>query len=225
MKKFLLISNHSKFKFICLLLVLFIFYFFLSAYFYVNAVSSDIATNLFRLHVIANSDTEEDQTLKYQVKDNIIKYMNTLTKDINSKKEAIHLAIAHTDDLQRIAEETIKENGFNYPVHISIGNFYFPTKTYGDISFPAGNYDALRIEIGNASGQNWWCVMFPPLCFVDVSTGIVPDDSKSIIKDNLSNEEYSLISEGNTSNDTTSISLKFKLIELFHSQDIFTAKH
>ena len=113
--------------------------------------------------------------------------------------------------LHNIAKKVIKENGYKYNVNISIGNFEFPTKTYGDISFPAGNYDALRVEIGEAVGQNWWCVMFPPLCFVDVTSGVVPDESKQTIKENLNEEEYDLISD----TENPSIKFKFSLIEFF----------
>ncbi len=105
---------------------------------------------------------------------------------------------------------------------LKFGNFSFPTKSYGDISLPSGFYDALRIKIGNASGQNWWCVMFPPLCFVDVSSGIVPDDSKEAIKKDLSDEEFSLISNNE---DNSEISFKFKLIEFFQNARIITAKN
>ena len=112
----------------------------------------------------------------------------------------------------------VKENGYNYDVNIEIGNFHFPTKSYGDISFPAGNYDALKIEIGDAIGQNWWCVLFPPLCFVNSSTGVVPDDSKNTLKENINSESYEIISEGNNSNDNTSdIKIKFKIIEFFNN--------
>ena len=104
---------------------------------------------------------------------------------------------------------------------MKFGNFSFPTKTYGDISLPSGYYDALRIKIGNADGKNWWCVMFPPLCFVDVSSGIVPDESKETMKKDLSAEEFSLISN----EDDSKISFKFKLIELFQHAIITTAKN
>ena len=198
-------------------------YILLSAYSYVNAVSKDLADSVFRLHVIANSDSKEDQDLKYKVRDSLIAYMNTLAKDVSSKEEVISLAQSHIADFQSIAEKTISDNGFDYPVTIKIGNFSFPTKTYGDISFPAGFYDALRVEIGNASGQNWWCVMFPPLCFVDVSSGIVPEDSQNIMKENLTEEEYNLIANGNT-NQEDEITFKFKLIEMLENIKILTAK-
>lgn len=188
---------------------------------YVSAVSSDIQNSVFRLHVIANSDSKEDQDLKYIVRDNVLSYMNEICKSVSSKQDAINIANEHLEDFKRIALDTIHENGFDYDVSVEIGNFSFPTKTYGDISLPSGYYDALRIKIGEASGQNWWCVMFPPLCFVDVSSGIVPDDSKEAIKKDLSDEEFSLISNENNSE----ISFKFKLIEFFQNARIITAKN
>ena len=183
-----------------------------SAYSYSTTVSNNIANSVLRLHVIANSDSVEDQNLKYKVRDNIINYMNEISLNAVSKEEAINIAKQHTNDFYNIAKQTILDNGYTYDVKISIGNFYFPTKSYGDIDFPAGFYDALRIEIGNASGQNWWCVLFPPLCFVDISSGIVPEDSKQQLDSSLSDEEYAILSSSHTSN---SINLKFKLLELF----------
>ena len=135
---------------------------------YTNAVCKDISDSVFRLHVIANSNSSEDQNLKYLVRDNILKYMNSITKDVNDKNEIIEIVTNNLNNFKQIAQDTVYENGFNYEVTVEIGNFDFPVKTYGDISFPPGNYDALRIKIGNANGENWWCVMFPPLCFIDV---------------------------------------------------------
>lgn len=197
-------------KKILLITILLIIFIIVSAISYVSAVTTDISGSVFRLHVIANSNSIEDQNLKYIVRDNLISYMNTLTKDITSRDIAIQIAKEHENDFYEIAKKTIEENGYNYEVKINIGNSYFPTKYYGDISLPAGYYDSLKVEIGNASGQNWWCVMFPPLCFVDVSSGIVPSESKAKMEDNLSNEEFLLIN--NTKSST--INFKFKLIEL-----------
>lgn len=194
-----------------IVVILFSFFVFISAISYVNAVSEYIASSVFRLHVIANSDSDEDQSLKYKVRDSVLEYMNEIAKDCTSKEEVITLANEYQDEFKRIAKQVIQENGYNYDVTISIGNFEFPTKTYGDISLPAGNYDALRIEIGEAKGQNWWCVMFPPLCFVDVSSGVVPDESKEIMQENLGEEEYSIISD----NESGDIQFKFSLIEFF----------
>ena len=200
-------------KYILLLIVSALFLL-LSAYSYVNAVSNNLADSVFRLHVIANSDSKEDQDLKYKVRDKLIEYMNTLTNDMNSKEEVIKIAKAHLEDFKEIAQNVVKENGYNYDVNVEIGNFSFPTKTYGDISFPAGFYDALKVEIGKAEGQNWWCVMFPPLCFVDVTSGVVPEESKENLQENLGNEEYELISDTENS---SILNVKFKIIELFES--------
>ena len=199
------------FKRFLIVIILFSLFVFISALSYVNAVSEDISNSVFRLHVIANSDSDEDQSLKYKVRDEILEYMNKISKECTSKEEVINLAYKYQDEFKKIAENVIKENGYNYDVNIKIGNFEFPTKYYGDISLPAGYYDALRIEIGKAEGQNWWCVMFPPLCFVDVTSGVVPDESKQIMQDNLSDEEYKLISDS----ESKDIKFKFSIVEFF----------
>lgn len=200
-------------KRILVLLFLLTLFIFISAISYVTAVSKDIADSVFRLHVIANSDSKEDQELKIQVRDELLSYMNTLAKDCSSKEEVVELAKEHQEEFKQIAEQTISKNGFSYPVTIEIGDSDFPTKTYGDIALPAGTYEALRVQIGEAKGQNWWCVMFPPLCFVDVSSGVVPDESKEEIKESLNEEEYSLISQ----TDDNKINFKFKLVEFFQN--------
>ena len=214
------IINNPKIKCIFLLAFLLLIYSTICAISYAQNISNNISSSVFRLHVIANSDTEEDQNLKYKVRDNLIKYMNTICYNCPNKEEAIKKAQEHKKDFENIALQTIKDNGFSYSVNINIGNFEFPTKTYGDISLPAGHYDALRVEIGEAKGRNWWCVMFPPLCFVDVSSGIVPEESKEMIQNNLSEEEFALVSENSSNN----IKFKFKLIEFFANKGLITAK-
>lgn len=208
----------KKLNFIFILTILVFIYIALLSFNYSKAISSNLSDSVFRLHIIANSDSFADQELKLKVRDKIIEYMNTLTSNSSDKKDVISMVNNHLDSFKEIALNTIKENGYNYDVNIEIGNFHFPTKSYGDISFPAGNYDALKIEIGDAIGQNWWCVLFPPLCFVNSSTGVVPDDSKNTLKENINSESYEIISEGNNSNDNTSdIKIKFKIIEFFNN--------
>ena len=145
--------------------------------------------------------------------------MNDISSDCSTKEEAISLANEHKSDFQSIAEKTIAENGYDYSVEINIGNFYFPTKNYGDISLPAGFYDALRVEIGEAKGKNWWCVMFPSLCFIDVSSGVVDEEAKENLEQNLEEESYDIISN----NSNSEIKFKFKLIEFFAEKGLFTA--
>ena len=209
----------KNFKKQLIIFILFIIYILFSLFSYSNAVSTDIQNSVFRLHVIANSDSKEDQNLKYKVRDALIEYMNFISKDVSSKEEAIRIANENKDKFYDITKKVISDNGFNYNINIEIGIFSFPTKTYGDISLPSGFYDALRVEIGNASGQNWWCVMFPSLCFVDVSEGIVPEESKKELQSNMDEEEYNLISS-----DTLEFKLKFKLVELLENAKIIMAK-
>lgn len=200
----------KKSKYIMILALLLTCFILLTISSYANTISKDLQNNFFRLHILANSDSEEDQNLKLKVRDNIIEYMNTLTFKNISKEEAINLAKQNIDKFKEIAENTIKNNGYSYPVNIEFGNFYFPTKIYGNISLPAGFYDAMKIEIGEAKGQNWWCSLFPPLCFVDISSGVIDEESEKNLKDNLSDEEFSIITS-----DSETIKLKFKLVEMF----------
>lgn len=220
MKKLFNLFKNSKIKMFIILTFLLFIYTTICAVSYAQNISTDIANSVFRLHVIANSDSQEDQNLKYKVRDNLLSYMNKICKNAQSKSDAIEIAKKHENDFKNIALETIKNEGYSYDVKINIGNFEFPTKHYGDISLPAGYYDALRIEIGEAKGQNWWCVMFPPLCFVDVSSGVVPEDSKEMLENNLSEEEFALVSDKSNAE----IQFKFKLLELFNKQDLITAK-
>ena len=221
MRKLLNFMKNTKLKTVIILILLLFIYTFISAKSYVTAISGDLSNAVFRLHVIANSDSIEDQNLKLKVRDSLLNYMNTLCSNCNTKEEAISIALKHQTDFQKIAEQTIKENGYNYPVKININNFYFPTKNYGDISLPAGSYDALRVEIGEAIGQNWWCVMFPSLCFIDVSSGIVDSEAKENLEENLDVESYNIVSE----KDKFGIEFKFKIIEFFAQKDFFTAKN
>lgn len=206
-------------KRILLILTLFVIYLLLSICSYSNAVSADLADSVFRLHVIANSDSKEDQELKYAIRDELIAYMNSICKNVSTKQESIQIAKKNKNEFYTIAKKVIADKGFNYDVNIDIGNFSFPTKTYGDVSLPAGFYDALKVEIGNASGKNWWCVMFPSLCFVDVSNGIVPEESKENLESNLQEEDYNLIVS-----DKIEYKVKFKLVELFENAKMVVAK-
>lgn len=219
MKNIFLFFKNSKVKMVIILSFLLFIYTTICAMSYAQSVSSDIAESVFRLHVIANSDSQEDQNLKYVVRDNLLSYMNEICKNTTNKEDAIKIAKQHENDFKQIALQTIREQGFSYDVNVRIGNFEFPTKHYGDISLPAGFYDALRVEIGEAKGQNWWCVMFPPLCFVDVSSGIVPEESKELMQDNLNEEEFALVSDHNPE-----IQFKFKLLEFFTNSGLITAK-
>lgn len=200
----------KKIKYFCILSILLFSLVFITISSYAISVSTDLSNNFFRLHILANSDSEEDQALKLKVRDNIIEYMETLTYDGLSKEEVVTLTQNHLDDFKKIAEETIKKEGFDYKASLKIDNFYFPTKVYGNISLPAGYYDGLKIEIGEAKGQNWWCSLFPPLCFVDISSGVIDEEAEKNLKNNLSEEDFAIITS-----DSETVKLKFKIVEMF----------
>ena len=208
-----------KMKFVFIIFTLLFAYTLFCAFTYANTTFAKISNSVFRLHVIAASNSEEDQNLKYLVRDKIISYISDLSSNLHTKEDTMNEIYNNLRNVQSIAQDVIYENGFDYTVSVEMGNSYFPTKNYGDISLPNGYYDCLNIKIGKAEGQNWWCVLFPPLCFIDVSSGIVSETSKEIMKDNLSNEEYSLISE-----DEPSVKFKFKILELFNVENTQTAK-
>ena len=147
--------------------------------------------------------------------------MNNICKECSTKQESINMVTLHQEEFKQVAVETIKNEGYSYNVNIEIGNFEFPTKQYGDISLPAGFYDALKVEIGEAKGKNWWCVMFPSLCFVDISNGIVPEESKEDLQNVLTDEEYSIISDKSN----YGMKFKFKLLEFFANSKFLTAKN
>ena len=219
MKKIFNLLKNPKIKMILILSFLLFIYTSICALSYANNISTDISNSVFRLHVIANSDSKEDQDLKYKVRDNLIKYMNDICLDCKTKQDAINLVTNYQNNFKQIAIDTIKSEGYDYTVNIEIGNFEFPTKQYGDISLPAGFYDALKVEIGEAKGHNWWCVMFPPLCFVDISSGVVPEESKKYLQDNMSEEEFALISD----NSNSDIKFKFKILEFFNKNGLILA--
>ncbi|MGZ0051715.1 stage II sporulation protein R [Brevibacillus gelatini] len=124
-----------------------------------------------RLRIIANSDSVQDQWLKREVRDALIAQMNTWAEDIKSFEEAEQLVASQLPVLQEVVDKTIRERGFSYQAVVDYGQVPFPTKLYGSYVYPAGNYQALRVQIGEAKGQNWWCVLFPPLCFIDMANG------------------------------------------------------
>lgn len=202
-----------------IVMALLLIYVFFSFFSYANTVTKDLRKSVFRLHIIANSDSKEDQNLKYIVRNEVLMFMSKLYKEAESKEKVIEITLENIENIKKVAEEVVVNEGYNYDVTVEVGSYNFPTKTYGDISLPAGNYDALEIKIGKAEGKNWWCVMFPSLCFVDINNGYLPQSSKKILEENLLSEEYNLISS-----EDTEYKIKFKLLELFEKTKILTAK-
>ncbi|MBU3214921.1 stage II sporulation protein R [Clostridium estertheticum] len=178
-----------------------------------KASQSDIASKLIRFHVIANSDDKIDQNLKLKVRDSVLKYISPKIVDCKSIKESRKIINNENKNIKKIAERIIKENGFKYSVATELSEEYFPVKTYGNITLPQGKYEAYRIIIGTGKGQNWWCVMFPPLCFVDITKGNVSyEKTEKEMKTVLSDDEYKMVDNTVSSK---KIIVKFKLGEIF----------
>lgn len=153
-------------------------------------VQQDIAKEIIRFHVRANSDTGEDQELKLKVKEVLVDYLKDSLEEAENIEEARKIVGEKLPQLEKLAAETMKEAGYYYESAASLSNQYFPLKIYGDMAFPAGNYEALVVELGKGEGKNWWCVMFPTLCFVDGTYSIVPEESREKLKTVLEEEEY-----------------------------------
>lgn len=137
-----------------------------SGIFVASAQESRLDHSVLRLHVVANSDAPADQALKMAVKDEIVRYLQAEFSHINDVDEAQAMAQKNRGQIEKIAQQKIKTSGYDYPVEVTIGEFAFPLKSYGNMVFPAGEYQAVRVVIGKGAGKNWWCVLFPPLCLV-----------------------------------------------------------
>ena len=128
-----------------------------------------LTQSVLRLHVIANSDSVNDQALKMAVKDDVVAMMKEQFTGVEDAREARKLAEQEIPRIKAAAEAKIKASGYDYPVQVMVGEYDFPTKSYGNLVFPPGKYPAVRVIIGEGEGKNWWCVLFPPLCLVSSS--------------------------------------------------------
>ncbi len=152
-------------------------------------VQGEISSGVLRLHIIANSDSEYDQRIKLMVRDEIIKNQKNIFPEITKGE----LTAVQKEKIITIAESVTE--GAGYGATVERGRFYFPTKKYENITLPAGEYDALRIVLGEGKGQNWWCVMYPPLCFVDSAVGKMSDENADVLKEKMSDAAYELITD------------------------------
>ena len=184
----------------------------------VEAASVDYKNKLIRFHVIANSDSDEDQALKLKVRDAVIEYLQPKLSKSGSIQESEEIIKSEYNNLEKISKNIICENGYNYDVRVGIEYSNFPTKQYSNVVLPAGEYKALKIIIGSGEGKNWWCVMFPPLCFVDEQKGIIDKETDRKLKEVLSEEEYNMITQKDQ-DEVSRVKVKFKVIEVL--QDIF----
>lgn len=175
-----------------------------------DALQEGIASKILRFHIIANSDSKEDQTLKLEIKDIIVDYMKEILTDAKSIEDTRTIVTAHAEEIKQLAQAYAAEKGYFYPVNVFIDRRYFPVKSYGSYTFPAGEYEAICVELGNHSGKNWWCVMYPSLCFVDAVHAVVPEETDQELRQILTNEEYQAISQGEVK-----VKFTFKFLDWF----------
>ncbi len=161
----------------------------------------ELRQGVFRLHIIANSDSEADQSLKLAVRDEILKSSTDIFKGCNSVGDAIITANNNIDEINNIANRVIAKNGFNYKARVSVGDKYFDTREYDDFTLPAGTYKSLVVDLGEAQGKNWWCVVFPCVC--------VPSSCDASLTDSVS------IEAANTAENAPKYEIKFKTVELY----------
>ncbi len=174
-----------------------------------------IYDGVIRLHVLANSDTAEDQALKLKVRDAIIEYAARKLEGCKTKEEAEAVFAASLSEIEAISRDVIADEGYSYSVTAMLGEEKYPTRDYGDISLPAGNYISLRVKIESGKGQNWWCVLFPPLC-TSLAMGEKEASEELCIEAGLTPAQYRLI----TDTDNVRYKLKFKFLEVF--SELFT---
>lgn len=167
-----------------------------------EAQCSELSQDVFRLHILANSDSEADQSLKIKVRDKVLDYTEDLFNFANSKEEAESIISDNLQSISNVAYQTVLDNGYDYVVTAEITNMYFTTRYYEGYTLPSGMYDALRITIGEGEGHNWWCVMYPSICISSA------EDKESKAKEALDDDEYNIVCN-------EQYQYKFKVVEMF----------
>ena len=169
----------------------------------------EIYESVVRLHVLANSDTDEDQALKLLVRDEVLRVTAPLLEGSRSREQAERILLEHSDEIAAAAQAIVNEQGYDYSVSVLLGKEEYPTRSYENCCFPSGTYVSLRVCIGEAEGQNWWCVLFPPLCLSAASANDDQSNEDAFISVGLTGEQYRVITE----TDNVKYRIRFKLLE------------
>lgn len=159
----------------------------------VSEIQKGLADSIVRFHVVSAGDSEYEQSIKLLVKNSVLDLLSEKLANVSSKEETLEIIEELTPQITSLAQSILRENNCDASVTAGIEDAFFPVKTYGDLTLPAGEYTALKIVLGEGEGTNWWCVLYPPLCFVDATYGVVPDESKATFKTFLSEDEYDMI--------------------------------
>lgn len=171
---------------------------------YSDGIQEDLQDNLIRLHIIANSDSADDQNIKLMVRDAVL-------EETGKKMETQGRAeiIKNLDEIEKTANRILAENGFEYTADAVYGKFAFPKKEYGGMTLPSGEYYGVRVILGNGAGHNWWCVMYPPLCVAEEGSVFADDKARTLLKESLSDQSYELVTQSGRD-----VVVKFKAVEM-----------
>ena len=180
---------------------------------YAADAQAQVADSILRFHVVANSDSEADQALKLLVRDAVLEEYHEILANVDDRVASVAIIRAELENIETIAAGVVSDVGFDYNVDVKLSNQFFPTRAYGGLMLPPGMYDALTIRIGSASGQNWWCVMFPPLCFVDETQAELSPESREQFAAVLDDRAYELVSSGNNN-----IHVRFAVVEWWQNR-------
>ena len=185
-----------------------------AAYTYVYSATTqrDIADNVIRFHVLAHSDSHADQVIKDIVRQEVLEEFEDLLAATSNIKESRRLISEKLPAIQAHAESVVRQLGFDYPVEARLDKAFFPTQTYGELTFPPGIYETLQIIIGSGSGKNWWCLMFPPLCFVDMTS---TEAGRQQLADTVSDASFQLLTYQNAG---MSMEVRFRVVEWWQNR-------
>lgn len=170
-----------------------------------------VADAVLRLHIVANSNSFEDQQLKLKVRDQVVEDLDQKLALCKTRDQSRAVVEDELENIKRTAQKCVWENGYDYKVSVRMDETWFPVKTYGDLTFPRGFYEALVVELGRGGGRNWWCVLFPSLCFTDAVTANVPQSSRQQIYDTVGADAAEALMEGEK------VEIRFKIAEIIEN--------
>lgn len=183
----------------------------------IDMLQKNLSCSVIRLHVIANSNSEEDQELKTYVRNTLVQYLSKNLDFTKSKYEVLKQISKKKIQIEQYIEQSLREKGKNWDVKITVGRDLFPNRIYSNFLFPSGIYDCVKVVIGKGKGRNWWCVIFPPLCIVDEAKLELPAEAKQELKNSLTKKEY-LVATTYGSVDKMPVKLRLKIYEILKTK-------
>ncbi len=178
---------------------------------YYTEAAANISESVVRFHILANSDSEQDQAVKIKIRDDVAKYIEPMLRESKSALQTAEIIKENLRNIEEFATQSAKKYGCAYGARATFGTFEFPQREYESATFPSGRYNALRILLGEGEGQNWWCVLYPQLCFA-AEDGVLTERGYEQLKSTLTKDEYDIITSKGK------VNFKIKILELFSNQ-------